>query len=367
MIKKIISVFLAYFMMMTSFVTTMAADTQKITFKDVDADTLEGIAIYKLAENGIISGNGDGTFTPENSVTRAQLCKMINNIWKYTEPSTENFKDVTSDKWYYSHVLIGKKAGYINGFEDGTFRGDAYVTREQVCAILCRVANLSNIEFTINVSDVVSGWARDCVNKVIGNGLMQLESGGNFRATENMKRVEVAMVLSYFVTETASPDKTDDKTTVSNGTSSGSSGSSSESSSGGASSGSSSGSSGGGSSKPSVDYTEKNAEVVKNLTSAKSELKKNRELFTEPEKEIIDIVIEVLDDIIDDKDEYIISDKTVYTEYTDEIMKALDKYLNLSESGKNSFVSKISQLDSKTFNFLKKFFDVDASDIDKLG
>ena len=107
-----------------------------ISFTDIDPDTDSGKAIMKLANAGIINGNGDGTFAPKRCVTRAELCKMINNIKNFTEEDETGFSDVTTDKWYYSHVKIAKKAGYINGFEDGTFRGDQYVTREQACAIL---------------------------------------------------------------------------------------------------------------------------------------------------------------------------------------------------------------------------------------
>ena len=140
--KKILSVLLSMTLIL-SFQSVYAAESSApIVFTDVDASTQLGRDIYKLVEAGIINGNGDGTFAPHRSVTRAELCKMVNNIWKYTVEDEVGFYDVTPDKWYYSHVRIGKKAGYINGFEDGTFRGDSYVTREQACAIVVRVAKV---------------------------------------------------------------------------------------------------------------------------------------------------------------------------------------------------------------------------------
>ncbi|MBQ4515853.1 MAG: S-layer homology domain-containing protein [Clostridia bacterium] len=135
--NKIIPLILTALMTISIMSTSVFADTTtKISFSDVSASTQDGAAIYKLAEKGIINGNPDGTFAPESFVTRAQLCKMVNNIWGFTEMATEGFSDVTKDKWYYSYVLIGKKAGYINGYDDGTFKGDNFVTREQASAII---------------------------------------------------------------------------------------------------------------------------------------------------------------------------------------------------------------------------------------
>ncbi len=175
--------------------------SEKISFTDVNPETESGKAIMKLAEAGIVSGNGDGTFAPQRGITRAELCKMINNIKNFTEEDTTAFSDVTADNWYYSHVKIAKKAGYINGFEDGTFRGDQNVTREQVCAILVRVLGLYDLGLPVTISDTVSPWAENYVKTVIANTLIKLEDGNKFRATEDMTREELAVPLANFVIE----------------------------------------------------------------------------------------------------------------------------------------------------------------------
>ena len=192
-ITQIIS-FIAVFAMLISAVSASASENS-IKFSDVDATTQMGKDIYTLVAAGIVHGNGDGTFAPASPVKRAELCKMVNGIWNFTEGDSTGFSDVTPDKWYYSHVLAGKKAGYINGFEDGTFRGEEYVTREQVCAIVCRVAGLYDLGIGINVSDAVSPWAVEYVSKMLQNRLVTLEPGNTFRAQQNMTRGELASVL----------------------------------------------------------------------------------------------------------------------------------------------------------------------------
>ena len=181
--KRFLAVVLSALMVLTSLGTVAFAAGTDITFSDVDAATADGAAIYKLAKAGIVSGNGDGTFAPASGLTRAELCKMINLVFGYTEADTVQFNDVTADDWFASYVLVAKKAGYITGYEDGSFRGNNNITREEFCAILCRVASVLDLGMGANISDEVSDWALPYVTKVVTNSLMKLEDGNKFRAT----------------------------------------------------------------------------------------------------------------------------------------------------------------------------------------
>ncbi len=184
--------------------TTVTAEP-KITFKDVNGNTVAGKAIYKLVNAGILNGYEDGTFRPQNPLTRAELCKIVNLVFKYTEAEELTFSDVKKEDWYYSYVAIAKKAGYITGHADGTFKGNDYLTREQTCAIITRVASLYDLSMTETITDAVSEWAVSYVNKVVANKLMPLEEGGKFRATENITRAELVSVVSNFVVEEQKP------------------------------------------------------------------------------------------------------------------------------------------------------------------
>lgn len=215
--KKLLSLLITLSLILSYSVFSFA-DVNKPVFSDVDFNTDVGKDIQKLLEAGIINGNGDGTFTPNNPVTRAELCKMVNNLRGYTAVSETGFSDVTSDKWYYTHVLIGKQAGYINGFPDGTFRGDEYITREQVCAIICRAFGIYDLGLSAGITDEVSDWALPYVNALVTNKLITLEDGNTFRATQNMKRGELSTSLSKFVVSAPSGSGT-----VSGGTTGGTS------------------------------------------------------------------------------------------------------------------------------------------------
>ncbi len=171
--------------------------TQAPMFSDVPVDASYAAGVKKLVEYGIISGYPDGTFKPYGEVTRAEMCKMINLALGYTDiTETTGFTDVTTSNWYYAFALAAQKAGYIQGYEDGSFGGGRNITRQEVCAILVRLLKPMNLGIPVTINDNVSNWARPDVELVVQNFIMPLEQGNTFRATENLKRHELATVLS---------------------------------------------------------------------------------------------------------------------------------------------------------------------------
>lgn len=382
--KKVLGILLTFIMVFVSGLNAFAANgtiqnTQTQTtvkFTDVDESTEEGKAIYKLASASVVNGNGDGTFGPKSGLTRAELCKMINLVFGYTQADTVQFNDVKPIDWFAPYVLVAKKAGYINGYEDGSFRGNNNITREEFCAILCRVANLYDLGLKAVINDKVSDWAYEYVNKVITNSLMYLEEGKTFRATENMKRGEIAVVLAGFVKV---PAPITGGTVVSGGggrrPSSGGGSSGGGSSSGGSSSGGSSsgGSSSGGSSDDSSDdegnedgepvitpeeYKEMNKEIIEKLTKAKTSLSDNMNKFRGTERNIITNILDVVDKIIADADKYEISYDTVLENHTDAIADTYATYSEMPEISRSNFKTKVADIDEGTFEFLMKFFGI---------
>ena len=202
--KRIFSIILAValvFTMCTGLVAYADQTENSITFTDVDANTTRGAAIYKMANAGILVGDGNGIFRPNDPITRGELTKIVNMIFGYTEKDTTTFTDVNDSHWYKDNVLIAQKAGYIKGYEDGTFRGDNYITREETCTILTRVADVPDLGYRPVISDEVSDWAKPYVERVVGSFFMTLEEGNKFRATENITRAEFCEAFAKFVVE----------------------------------------------------------------------------------------------------------------------------------------------------------------------
>ncbi|MBE7035714.1 MAG: S-layer homology domain-containing protein [Ruminococcaceae bacterium] len=195
--RKLLSLLLVA--VMCASLCCVAAEEPKKTFSDVDANTAIGQAVEVLAAAGILSGDGDGNFRPNDGLSRAELCKIVNMIFKYTEKDTTGFSDVPAEAWYHDQVLIAKKAGYIKGYEDGTFRANNKVTREQACVILARVTGIKDNGVAVEIKDEVAAWALPSVKLVVAHQLMSLEEGNTFRATQNITRGEFSQTHSVFV------------------------------------------------------------------------------------------------------------------------------------------------------------------------
>ncbi len=211
--KKIISLIAWVLILVFSLGLSCGAETVKMT--DVDYESELGKSIDKLVSAGVINGipELDGTFTyrSNNPITRAEFCKMVNKTFGYNMTADNIFSDVNPNQWYYLDVLTAIKYGYIQGYGDGTFGGEDTITREQVCVILDRIVGKTTDKEVV-ISDTVSSWAEKAVKNIIGLGYMPLEEGNTFRAMQNMTRGEHALTLDDFVTVTNKEEtKTEDK------------------------------------------------------------------------------------------------------------------------------------------------------------
>ena len=137
------------------------------------------------------------------------MCKMINLTFNYVEyDEAAGFPDVNEEDWFSPYVLSAQHYGYVEGYEDGTFRPNNNITRQEVCMIINRIVkpvDLTLFGFEVNITDEVSDWAREAVEIIVSNNLMPLEENNTFRAKENIKRYELAALLSNFVVPPAEP------------------------------------------------------------------------------------------------------------------------------------------------------------------
>ncbi len=107
------------------------------TFSDVPATNTFWRSIEVAAMHGILTGYPDGTFRPNNNVTRGQLAKIAANAAGYTEVvTTQTFSDVSSEQPFYLYIERMAQRGLISGYPDGTFRPGNGVTRGQAAKIV---------------------------------------------------------------------------------------------------------------------------------------------------------------------------------------------------------------------------------------
>ncbi len=178
---------------------TAQEPAKEIKFSDIAEDAAYKDAVYKLVNNGVLNGYPDGTFLPEGNLTRAEMCKMINLVFGYTDTEgMELFPDMVAEEWYVPYILAARKAGYVQGDDTGNFRPNDNISREEVCAILCRIINPYDLPLPVTVSDAVSDWAKPYVELILKNQLMPLEECNTFRATLPIRRFELATAVAPY-------------------------------------------------------------------------------------------------------------------------------------------------------------------------
>ncbi len=194
-------------MLIFAIVFTSSASAEEIAapeFSDLDETHWAYEGINKLVGEGIIIGYPDGTFKPEGNITRAELVKIVNMVFEFTEiEEATDFTDVKAEDWFFDNVLIAQQAGYIVGYPDGTFKPNGLITREEFCKILDVINNFVELPLSTLPADEVSPWAVEYVNRVISNRIMLLDENNNFRALEKATRAEVCDTLAKFIIEDA--------------------------------------------------------------------------------------------------------------------------------------------------------------------
>ncbi len=151
-------------------------------------------------ENGYIQGVGNGRFDPYGDITRAQFACLIARAMGFEEPAegTEvdtRFIDVPSDYWGAAAIAFCQQ-GLIEGYSNGEFRPQNYITRQEVATILARAFDLTEISDEKYVDDnLIPEWSSDAIYMNKAAGIMNGDAAGTFRPAANMNRAEAATVL----------------------------------------------------------------------------------------------------------------------------------------------------------------------------
>lgn len=173
------------------------------TFKDAPSSHWAYEHISKLAANGTISGYDDGTFRPNNKVTREEFVKMIIGATGLVSDSAEcDFGDAPKDAWYYSYIASAYSKDIIGGIDSDTFGIGRNITRQDVAVIAARILTYLNAdtaqfeETTLTDIDTISDYAQDSVKLLNGMGIISGFDDGSFMPHNALTRAEAATIIS---------------------------------------------------------------------------------------------------------------------------------------------------------------------------
>ncbi len=196
-------------------------DRSQSAFTDVAPGEWYTDAINWAAANRIVDGVGDGKFAPNDPITRAQMCTMIERYlalykkaWKVTLPETGSVSVMVDENAIPAYALAAVKQcqrhGLVNGFEDGTFRPNELSTRAQVAAVIYRMSYLVQNAKPDNTPSVnPGGTVNPPVNPPVTAYTYALyfdANGGTLIGASPVSTTTTSTAYSFPVTATATRD-----------------------------------------------------------------------------------------------------------------------------------------------------------------
>lgn len=169
----------------------------EITYVD---GLLKGIELLeKEIHFNYVIGYTDGTIRPGNNISRAEVATIFFRLLtdearEQYNKTTTSYSDIKDGAWCCRAVATLTNAGVINGYTDGTFRPNASITRAELATIIARFAKLD--VNTKTFSDITGHWAQKNIELAVGNGWINGYDDGTFRPNNNITRAETFAMIN---------------------------------------------------------------------------------------------------------------------------------------------------------------------------
>ena len=175
-------------------------DDDKDNDKDNEEPEEDVTGLNTTDHYAYIAGYEDGTVRPDGNITRAEVAtiffRLMTDEYRETCWSTSSgFTDVTAASWYNNAISTTANAGWVSGYPDGTFRPDAYITRAEFATIAARF--LSDVYGGTSMFTDISGhWAEDYINRAAAAGWINGYADGTFRPNAYITRAEAVTLIN---------------------------------------------------------------------------------------------------------------------------------------------------------------------------
>ena len=200
---KVITLLMLVILVVTAFAMPASA---KQVFTDLSPEHWCYAKIMDFEKKGYVCGYSDNTFRADRTITRAEYVKIVNNFFGYkpSEKTTSAFKDVNSGDWFMPYVNEAVDRGYIEGFEDGTFRPQDPIRRQEATVILARILKIDKEVYPADHkdglaqysdSDEVQEWARVAIHSYSVYNFINGYEDGTLRILRNVTRAETVELL----------------------------------------------------------------------------------------------------------------------------------------------------------------------------
>lgn len=183
---------------------------QSVSFEDTGSHWGRA-AIEDLASRTVLNGAAPGLFQPDAAITRAEFAAIVVRALGLTGDGGGKLPaDVQAGDWHAPAVAAAQLHGIVGGYEDGTFRPSAAITREEAMVMIARAMKTAGMESGAgNADDVlaefadaerISGWAKEAAAAVVSQGLAS-GSNGQLRPGDAISRAETAVIVHRLLQE----------------------------------------------------------------------------------------------------------------------------------------------------------------------
>ncbi|KXB72111.1 S-layer homology domain-containing protein [Peptoniphilus sp. DNF00840] len=158
----------------------------------------EAKATAEVNQPSYIAGYPDGTFKPGKEVTRAEAVRMfvrlVNEGKELPKNPTTKFKDANNN-WYSDEINFAVSKGFIKGYSDGTFKPNQGITRAEFAQMIA-VFVKDGYPGSSNFKDVKGHWASNAIEQLYGSKKIKGYSDGTFKPDQKLTRAEAVTVLN---------------------------------------------------------------------------------------------------------------------------------------------------------------------------
>ncbi|MCL2827959.1 MAG: S-layer homology domain-containing protein [Oscillospiraceae bacterium] len=190
-------------------ITLPVSDEPPALFRDISGHWAED-QIGQAVEQGLFTGNPDGSFAPNGEMTRAMFVTVLGRLAASLEIDTSNsgdtpFLDVSPDTWYGNYVAWAWEQEIVQGVSADWFGAEQATTRQEAATFLYRFMQRYDIELPGEMlmdfpdADLIDTWAYDAMTEAVRTGLIRGTGDGYLAPTAEALRAEVAVIFLRFI------------------------------------------------------------------------------------------------------------------------------------------------------------------------
>ena len=174
--------------------------TKNLTLYAVWKEKEPLVILNKSDHMAYINGYPDGTVRPGNNITREEVAAIFYRLLTADaktqyQSSGSSFSDVSPDRWSATAIATLKKAGILDGYQNGTFRPKAAITRAEFATMAARFDN-SAVTNSAQFTDISGHWAQSFIDRAATLGWIKGFADGTFRPNQDITRAEAVTLIN---------------------------------------------------------------------------------------------------------------------------------------------------------------------------